>query len=203
PPLGDALRRGAPRSVPAARRRCRRVPRGAADPAARRGARDAGGPASALLRLPDPLSGEPHPGIPAWLGRDQSARLVLRAAAHRAAPRRRLRRGRPRHDPRVRRRVLRRALVLRAPVAAFRGLPVTLADVAAGAPGALSATREGDLIRLRGVSKDYPRISTGTDRLRTMAALLFRRRDIPHFRVLDDVDLDVRRGESLGVVGEN
>jgi len=80
---------------------------------------------------------------------------------------------------------------------------VTLADVAAGAPGALSATREGDLIRLRGVSKDYPRISTGTDRLRTMAALLFRRRDIPHFRVLDDVDLDVRRGESLGVVGEN
>ena len=80
---------------------------------------------------------------------------------------------------------------------------MTLADVAAGAPGALSATREGDLIRLRGVSKDYPRISTGTDRLRTMAALLFRRRDIPHFRVLDDVDLDVRRGESLGVVGEN
>ncbi|HET9581163.1 MAG TPA: ABC transporter ATP-binding protein, partial [Usitatibacter sp.] len=25
----------------------------------------------------------------------------------------------------------------------------------------------------------------------------------PHFRVLDDVDLDVRRGESVGVVGEN
>ncbi|HET7595331.1 MAG TPA: ABC transporter ATP-binding protein [Burkholderiales bacterium] len=60
-----------------------------------------------------------------------------------------------------------------------------------------------ELVRLRGVSKDYPKISTGTDRLRTMAALLFRRRDIPHFRVLDGVDLEVRRGESLGVVGEN
>ena len=80
---------------------------------------------------------------------------------------------------------------------------MTLAQIAPGAPDAAAAEPGGDLVRLRGVTKDYPRISTGTDRVRTMAALLFRRRNLPHFRVLDDVDLDVRRGESVGVVGEN
>jgi len=59
------------------------------------------------------------------------------------------------------------------------------------------------LVSMRGVTKDYPRISTGGDRLRTLAALLFRREDIPHFRALDSIDLEVRRGESLGIVGEN
>ena len=59
------------------------------------------------------------------------------------------------------------------------------------------------LIALRGVTKDYPKISTGGDRMRTLAALLFRSRELPHFRALDAVDLEVRRGESLGIVGEN
>ena len=59
------------------------------------------------------------------------------------------------------------------------------------------------LVRLGGVSKDYPRVSTGGDRLRTLAALLFRRRDMPHFRALDAIDLEIRRGESLGIIGEN
>ena len=59
------------------------------------------------------------------------------------------------------------------------------------------------LVRLAGVTKDYPKVSTGGDRLRTLAALLFRRKDMPHFRALDRVDLEVRRGESLGIVGEN
>ena len=53
------------------------------------------------------------------------------------------------------------------------------------------------------MGKDYPKVSTGGDRLRTLAALLFRRRDMPHFRALDGVDLEVRRGESLGLIGEN
>ena len=59
------------------------------------------------------------------------------------------------------------------------------------------------LVRLAGVTKDYPKVSTGGDRLRTLAALLFRREEMPHFRALDHVDLEVRRGESLGVIGEN
>ena len=59
------------------------------------------------------------------------------------------------------------------------------------------------LVSLRGVAKAYPKLSTGGDRLRTLAALLFRMRDIPHFTALDDITLEVRRGESLGIIGEN
>ena len=59
------------------------------------------------------------------------------------------------------------------------------------------------LVRLEGVAKDYPKLSTGGDRLRTLAALLLRLRDLPHFTALDGIDLEVRRGESLGIVGEN
>ena len=59
------------------------------------------------------------------------------------------------------------------------------------------------LVHLAGVTKDYPRVSTGGDRLRTLLALLFRRRDMPHFRALESIDLELRRGESIGIVGEN
>jgi lipopolysaccharide transport system ATP-binding protein len=59
------------------------------------------------------------------------------------------------------------------------------------------------LITLKGVTKDYPKVSTGGDRLRTLAALLFRSADVPHFRALDNVDLEVVRGQSVGIVGEN
>ena len=59
------------------------------------------------------------------------------------------------------------------------------------------------LLRLEGVTKDYPKVATGGDRLRTLAALLFKRRDVPHFRALDGVDLEVRKGESVGIIGEN
>ena len=59
------------------------------------------------------------------------------------------------------------------------------------------------LIRLEGVSKDYPKIAASGDRLRTLAALLFRRSEMPHFRALESIDLELRRGESLGIVGEN
>jgi lipopolysaccharide transport system ATP-binding protein len=59
------------------------------------------------------------------------------------------------------------------------------------------------LLTLEGVTKDYPKVVTGGDRLRTMLALAFRRREMPHFRALDNVDLTVRRGESVGIIGEN
>ena len=59
------------------------------------------------------------------------------------------------------------------------------------------------LVRLSGVTKDYPKVATGGDRLRTLAALMLRRREFPHFRALDNIDLEVQRGESVGLVGEN
>jgi lipopolysaccharide transport system ATP-binding protein len=65
----------------------------------------------------------------------------------------------------------------------------------------LTAARS--LVRLAGVTKDYPRITTGGDRLRTLAALLLRRREMPHFRALDAVDLELRQGQSLAIIGEN
>jgi len=59
------------------------------------------------------------------------------------------------------------------------------------------------LIRLEKVTKDYPKVSTSGDRLRTLAALLFRSREMPHFRALEDIDLEVVRGQSVGIIGEN
>ena len=59
------------------------------------------------------------------------------------------------------------------------------------------------LLEMRGVTKDYPKVSTGGDRLRTLWSLLARSREFPHFRALEAIDLEVRRGESVGLVGEN
>jgi lipopolysaccharide transport system ATP-binding protein len=59
------------------------------------------------------------------------------------------------------------------------------------------------LVRLENVVKDYPKVATGGARLRTLAALLFRHSRMPHFRALDGIDLTVRRGESVGLIGEN
>ena len=59
------------------------------------------------------------------------------------------------------------------------------------------------LVSLSGVGKDYPKVATGRQRLRTLVSLLLHRADFPHFRALDGIDLEVRRGESVGLVGEN
>jgi lipopolysaccharide transport system ATP-binding protein len=59
------------------------------------------------------------------------------------------------------------------------------------------------LIRLEGVTKDYPKVASGTDRWRTLAALVLGWGDAPHFRALEDVSVEVRKGESLGLIGEN
>ncbi len=59
------------------------------------------------------------------------------------------------------------------------------------------------LVRLQGITKDYPRIATGGQRLRTLAALLMRSADMPHFRALEGIDLELHSGESLAIVGEN
>jgi ABC-type polysaccharide/polyol phosphate transport system ATPase subunit len=59
------------------------------------------------------------------------------------------------------------------------------------------------LLEMRGVTKDYPKVATGGDRLRTLWSLVARSAEFPHFRALDAIDLEVRRGESVGLVGEN
>jgi lipopolysaccharide transport system ATP-binding protein len=59
------------------------------------------------------------------------------------------------------------------------------------------------LVRLAHITKDYPKIATGGDRMRTLASLLLRRGNMPHFRALEDVSLTVRPGESVGIIGEN
>lgn len=61
----------------------------------------------------------------------------------------------------------------------------------------------GPLIRLRGVGKDYPKIDTAARRLSTLLALVAGRADIPHFRALDGIDFELKRGESLGLIGVN
>jgi lipopolysaccharide transport system ATP-binding protein len=58
------------------------------------------------------------------------------------------------------------------------------------------------LIEVRGLGKDYPAAGDAAARWRALVALLAGR---PHasMRCLDGVDFTVRRGESLGVIGEN
>ena len=59
------------------------------------------------------------------------------------------------------------------------------------------------LVSISGVAKEYPKLTTAGDRMRTLAGLLFRQRDIPHSTVLDDISLEVWRGQSVGIIGEN
>jgi len=80
---------------------------------------------------------------------------------------------------------------------------VTVAQAPADTSSARDPKAAAPLVCLRGITKDYPKVATGGDRLRTLASLLLRRGDMPHFRALDHVDLVVRRGESVGIVGEN
>lgn len=59
------------------------------------------------------------------------------------------------------------------------------------------------LLRLDKVGKTYPRLSRSRDRLRSLWAALWNRAGGPAHTILQDIDLEVYRGESLGVVGEN
>jgi lipopolysaccharide transport system ATP-binding protein len=59
------------------------------------------------------------------------------------------------------------------------------------------------LIEARGLGKAYPKVHRSGDRLRALGRLLFSGTDADRISVLRDVDLDVRRGESLGLIGAN
>jgi lipopolysaccharide transport system ATP-binding protein len=59
------------------------------------------------------------------------------------------------------------------------------------------------LIQLAGVGKDYPRATTARQRVGALASALLGRPLGARFTALDNIELTVRRGESLGVIGEN
>lgn len=59
------------------------------------------------------------------------------------------------------------------------------------------------LVRMRGVTKRFPRTSHAGDRMRALWALLRGSDDRNAIPVLQDIDFDVRRGESVALVGEN
>ncbi|MFC4819469.1 ABC transporter ATP-binding protein [Dokdonella ginsengisoli] len=59
------------------------------------------------------------------------------------------------------------------------------------------------LVEAQGLGKAYPKVHRSSDRLRSLGRLLFSSRGAERISVLRDVDLQIRRGESLGLVGEN
>jgi len=59
------------------------------------------------------------------------------------------------------------------------------------------------LLSLSGVGKDYAKVESRGGRLRLVFDLLAGRCAARVFRALDDVNVEMRRGESLGVIGEN
>ena len=59
------------------------------------------------------------------------------------------------------------------------------------------------LIEVRGLGKAYPKVHRNADRLRSLARLVFNVRDRDRIDVLRNIDLDVVRGESLGLIGGN
>lgn len=59
------------------------------------------------------------------------------------------------------------------------------------------------LVLARGLGKAYPKVHRSGDRLRALGRLLFRGDDRDRVSVLRDVNLEVRRGESLGLIGDN
>ena len=59
------------------------------------------------------------------------------------------------------------------------------------------------LVRIEGVSKIYPRVHKSRERLQAFISLLFGREPAHGTKVLDNIDLDVVRGQSLGIIGEN
>jgi lipopolysaccharide transport system ATP-binding protein len=59
------------------------------------------------------------------------------------------------------------------------------------------------LVQMRNVGKRYPLVHKNADRVRAMLRVLLGRRSVADVPVLQGVDLCVRRGESLGIIGEN
>lgn len=59
------------------------------------------------------------------------------------------------------------------------------------------------LVRIENVSKIYPRVHKPRERLQAFISLLFGHEPANGAQVLNDINLDVVRGQSLGIIGEN
>ncbi len=59
------------------------------------------------------------------------------------------------------------------------------------------------LVSMQGVGKVYPRVYKPGERLRAFGSLLIGRDPVHGAEVLDGIDLEVVRGQSLGIIGEN
>ncbi|MFB9067181.1 ABC transporter ATP-binding protein [Pseudofulvimonas gallinarii] len=59
------------------------------------------------------------------------------------------------------------------------------------------------LVSAQGIGKHYPLVSRRDARMRALGRLLFTRRAPDGVDVLKPLDLEIRRGESFGIVGEN
>lgn len=68
---------------------------------------------------------------------------------------------------------------------------------------AMADTEQRILVQARGLGKNYPKVFHRSDRLRALYALLTGRASLDVTSVLRNVDLEVRAGQSLGLIGEN
>lgn len=59
------------------------------------------------------------------------------------------------------------------------------------------------LVRIDGVSKIYPRVHKPRERMQAFISLLFGREPAHGSKVLSDINLELLRGQSLGIIGEN
>lgn len=59
------------------------------------------------------------------------------------------------------------------------------------------------LVKIERVSKVYPRVGKSHERLSAFISLLFGKEPVNGARVLNDINLEVVRGQSLGIIGEN
>ena len=68
---------------------------------------------------------------------------------------------------------------------------------------AMADTNRQILVQARGLGKNYPKVFRRGDRLRALYALLTGRASLDVTSVLRNIDLEVRAGQSLGLIGEN
>ncbi len=60
-----------------------------------------------------------------------------------------------------------------------------------------------NLIVAQNISKSYPDIDTGTQRLKSLFSLLFNKNKYDQTFVLKDIDLEIKAGESFAIIGRN